>query len=198
MVLPLACLLLGTLAARRLSGFDPASVDIAITVSLGVVVLCAGVDVGAKRSVLKKLTTYGARVFLVPLATIVGSVLSGLAVALALGMPLNEGAALASGFGYYSLSSGILTGLGGAALGSLAFITNIMREILALALIPLFAKLHGLCAVAAGGATSMDTTLSMVSRSTDEETTMISMLNGIVLTALVPVLVPLFYHLTPG
>lgn len=193
MILSLACLLLGILAAWKLGSPNALVVDIVIRISLGAIILCAGIDIGAKRSVLKKLSTYGSKVFLVPLAVAAGSILGGLIAAPFLGMSYNEGAALAAGFGYYSLSSGILAGLGGAELGSLAFVTNIMREVFALAFIPLLAKLHYFCAIAAGGATSMDTTLGMISHSTDEETTLISMLNGVVLSILVPILVPLLY-----
>jgi uncharacterized membrane protein YbjE (DUF340 family) len=154
------------------------------------------VDVGTKKTIFRMLAQHREKVLLIPLGTVLGSVLAGGLLGLALGIPVNEAAAVASGLGYYSVSSGILTGLDGAGLGALAFIANVFRELLALIITPFIAKfISPYCAVTPGGATSMDTTLGIISRSTNEEVTVLAMLHGVILTVAVPILVPFLYNL---
>jgi len=50
-------------------------------------------------------------------------------------------------------------------------------------------------AIAPAGATSMDTTLPLISRYTSEKIAVISFINGVILSTLVPILVPMFYYL---
>jgi uncharacterized membrane protein YbjE (DUF340 family) len=189
-------LLLGVLCGRFLPGLPDNAVDTAISACIALVVFSAGVDVGTKKTIFRMLAQYREKVLLVPLGTALGSALAGGLLGMALGIPINEAAAVASGLGYYSLSSGILTGLGGAGLGALAFIANVFRELLALAITPFIAKyISPYCAVTPGGATSMDTTLGIISRSTNEEITVIAMLHGVILTVAVPILVPFLYNL---
>jgi len=200
MIIPLIALLVGVAAGRL---WLPAgwmdSVNLLITISLSVVVFAAGVDVGEKKLVFRKLAEYRAKILLIPIGTVIGSVVFGSLLGILLGIPLNEAAAVSAGFGYYSLSAGILSDLAGANLGALAFLANICREVLALVSIPFFARYASYyTAIAPSGATSMDTTLGVISASTNEETTVIAMFNGVLLTALVPVLVPLLYRCFPA
>lgn len=197
MILPVVFLLTGIACGRLLfASGAPAGVDICITVSLFIVIFMAGIDIGTKKLVLRKLAEYRAKVLLIPAGTIIGSVCGGLLLGLLLRMPLNEAAAVSSGFAYYSLSAGMLTNLGGAGLGALAFISNVFRELFSFLLIPVIAKYIGpYCAVSVGGATTMDTTLGVIARCTSEEITVLAMINGIILSALVPVLVPFMYGL---
>ena len=63
------------------------------------------------------------------------------------------------------------------------------------------AKGFGVILCAAGmaahlaGAFAANTTLPVIARATDDETALIAVISGVVLTALVPVLVPLLYNL---
>lgn len=197
MILPVIFLLLGIIGGRVFfSAGSPAWVELCITISLFVVIFMAGIDIGTKKLILHKLSEYRAKVLLIPAGTILGSVCGGALLGLILRIPLNEAAAVSAGFAYYSLSAGILTNLGGGGLGALAFISNVFRELLSFLLIPLIAKyIDPYSAVAAGGATTMDTTLGVISRCTSEEITVMAMLNGIILSAIVPVLVPFLYGL---
>lgn len=197
MIFPIVFLLLGILFGRFICPPEVLGhVDFWITLTLSVVVFAAGVDVGAKKNILRKLSQYRAKILLIPLGTVLGSILGGILLGMILGIPLNEAAAVSAGFGYYSLSTGILTGLGNAGLGALAFVSNIFRELLSFLLIPVMARyLNPYCAIAPGGATTMDTTLGIISRCTNEEVTAIAMINGIILSTLVPLLVPFLYQL---
>ncbi|MCL4426688.1 MAG: lysine exporter LysO family protein, partial [Firmicutes bacterium] len=77
------------------------------------------------------------------------------------------------------------------ALGTMAFLANLLRELLALLLIPLVARRLGkVMAVAPAGATAMDSTLPVISRFTDPQTAVIAFLSGAALTAISPFLIP--------
>lgn len=111
-------------------------------------------------------------------------------------MPMNESAAIGAGFGWYSLSGGLLAKIYSVETGALAFLTNVSRELITFVVTPILAAKAGrMAAVAPGGATTMDTTLPLIARVTDPETALVALVNGTVLSSLVPVLVPLFISL---
>lgn len=158
--------------------------------------LSVGIEVGTNKTVFRKIREYNVRILVIPFGVAVGSIAGGLLLGFFLGMPVNESAAVSSGFGFYSVSAVILRGLGGAQLGTVAFMTNVLRELMAFLMIPFVARHFGrYAAVAPSGATAMDTTLPVIARATDDETALIAVISGVVLTALVPVLVPLLYNL---
>lgn len=132
----------------------------------------------------------------VPLATILGSLGGGLALGAALGIPAGKALALASGFGWYSLSGVLITNMGDPLLGSAGFLANLFREGLALLTIPLLGRSRiPALAIGAGGATSMDVTLPLIARSCGAAYVPLAVVNGALLSFLVPVLVPLFFQL---
>jgi uncharacterized membrane protein YbjE (DUF340 family) len=76
--------------------------------------------------------------------------------------------------------------------GTLAFLTNVWREILACIIIPIAAKYFGkYAAIAPGGATTMDVTLPVIQKSVGTDMVMTAFINGAILSAMVPILVPL-------
>ena len=109
---------------------------------------------------------------------------------------LKESLAVGAGFGYYSLSSIIISQISGERLGAIALLSNVLREVITLITTPLLAKHFGkLAPIAAGGATSMDTTLPLIAKFVGKEYATISIFSGMVLTILVPFLVTLFAKL---
>lgn len=152
-----------------------------------------GVNIGTDKngwSIIKKVKF---KILLVPLSVITGT-LSGVAFISVFikEISLKDSLAIGSGFGYYSLSSVFITKLAGSVLGVVALLSNIMREIAALLLAPLFVKYFGkLAPIAAGGATSMDTTLPVITKFSGMEYAIIAVFNGTVLTIIVPFLVTL-------
>ncbi len=169
-----------------------AHLDTLTSAALFVLLLGVGIDLGQQKEVWARLWKMGWRVLLVPLLVAIGSIAGAVMVGLALGMPVNESSAVGAGFGWYSLSGVLLAKIYSVELGALAFITNVARELMAFVTIPLIAKYIGkYSAIAPAGATSMDTTLPIISRSTDADTAVVSFINGSILTALVPILVPL-------
>jgi uncharacterized membrane protein YbjE (DUF340 family) len=133
---------------------------------------------------------------LVPAATMAGSLLGGLAVAALFGISAGKCLALAAGFGWYSLSGVLIADLGDPLLGSAAFLANMLREALALLLIPILgASKRPYSAIGVGGATAMDVTLPLIEQCAGPAAVPISFASGALLSLSVPFLVPLFYGL---
>ena len=142
---------------------------------------------------------------LLPIGTIVGTLLFvALASIFIKGMPLADSLAVGAGFGYYSLSSVLITeikaasvGAGYAAqLGTIALMSNIMREVMVLLFAPLLCRLFGkLAPIASGGATSMDSTLPVITAVCGKELVFVSIFHGILVDFSVPFLVTFFASL---
>jgi uncharacterized membrane protein YbjE (DUF340 family) len=132
-------------------------------------------------------------VLLVPAVTIVGTLAGSLGTLMFDGMTPGRALALGSGFGWYSLSGVLISNLGDPMLGAASFIANLLRETLAFLSIPLL-KFTGRCESGIGiaGATSMDVTLPVVEDSWGAGVIPLSVAHGVILSFLVPFLVPLF------
>ncbi|MFO7803205.1 MAG: lysine exporter LysO family protein [Desulfovermiculus sp.] len=154
---------------------------------------CVGIGVGADKRSVQSLLRMNVPGLLLPSTVVVGSLLGAGCVAVIFGIGnLREGLAVGAGFGYYSLSSILITQLHGEELGVVALLSNVFREVITLALAPVLYRYWGrLAPIACGGATSMDTTLPVIHRLVGTRLSLLSVVNGIVLSLLVPVLVPL-------
>ncbi|MGI5958283.1 MAG: lysine exporter LysO family protein [Massiliimalia sp.] len=179
--------------------FPPAAVDLFSLLADGALYLLmflVGISVGTNKNVLRKMKEYNLTVLLIPFGIVVGSIVGGGICALILKMPLREGTAIASGLGWYSLSGVMLSGMAGAEVGAIAFLGNLLREILSFLMIPFIVRhFNAYTAIAPAGATSEDTTLPMMVKYTSEDVVILSVLNGVICSALVPVLINFFYSL---
>jgi len=153
-----------------------------------------GVTVGYDRELLRSLRRTNGRILLVPLATIFGT-LGGCALASLL-LPqwsVAESMAVGSGFGYYSLSGIFITQYKGATLGTIALISNIMREVIALLATPLLLRWFGrLAPISVAGATSMDTALPIITQYSGRDYVLVAISHGIIVDLSVPLLVAFF------
>ena len=169
--------------------------DTLLTIGLCLLLFFVGIDIGKNKNVFQDIKRTGILFFLVPIGVAIGSLAGALAVGALLGYPLHESGAIGSGMGWYTLSSIIIAPYS-SELSVLAFLTNVVREILAIALIPIIAKRIGFVeAISPAGATAMDTTLPIISTNTNSETAILSFSTGLILSILVPILVPLFIPL---
>lgn len=164
---------------------------------LGLLLLGVGLDLGISNTVTRELKKYGLTILLFPIGVALGSVVGGIAYnAIAGSLTWNEAAALASGFGWYSLSAVIISEAHTPILGATAFLANIFRELLAILTIPLVAKfLGGIAALAPGGATTMDVTLPVISKAAGKAYVPLAFFTGAILSLLVPVFVNFFLNL---
>ncbi|WP_026475825.1 lysine exporter LysO family protein [Alkaliphilus transvaalensis] len=170
---------------------------IGILINLGLCLLLffVGIDIGRQKNILNEIKEMGAKVLLIPLMVGLGSIFGAIFGGMFLNISIKESAAIGAGFGWYSLSA-IELSKHSAQLGALAFITNVMREIIALVSIPFIAKYIGkLESIAPAGATAMDTTLPVISKATDGRVAIISFITGVCLSTMVPILVPLIMSL---
>ena len=138
--------------------------------------LCAlmfsvGLSVGNDPQTLKNFRSLNPRLVFLPIMTILGTLAGSAAVSLILThRSLTDCLAVGSGFGYYSLSS-----------------------ILTLLAAPLLVRWFGnLAPISAGGATTMDTTLPIITRTAGQQFVVVSIFHGFVVDFSVPFLVTLF------
>ena len=158
---------------------------------------CVGISIGCDTSVLKSFKKVNPRLMMLPVMTILGTLAGCAAVSLILShRQLTDCLAIGSGFGYYSLSSIFITEYRGAELGTIALLANICREILTLLCAPLLAKYFGkLAPISVGGATTMDTTLPIITRYSGESFIIVSIFHGFCVDFSVPFLVTFFCSL---
>lgn len=162
--------------------------------TLCALLFCVGVTVGNNTALLKSFRQLDPRLMLLPLMTIVGT-LAATSIA-SLGLPgrnLTDCLAVGSGFGYYSLSSILITEYRGPELGTVALLANIIREIITLLGAPLMVRFFGpLSPISAGGATTMDTTLPIITRASGDQFVILSLFHGFLVDFSVPFLVTFF------
>jgi len=159
--------------------------------ALYLLMFLVGIGIGSDPRSLQTIRTMNLTVLLVPLTTIIGTLIGVSCVSLLISdISLKDIAAIGSGFGYYSLSSIYITEIRGESLGVVALLANVMREIITLLFTPIFARYFGkLAPIVCGGATSMDTTLPIITQYVGKDYAVISLLHGTILTVLVPFIV---------
>ena len=161
-----------------------------------------GLSIGSDKKLKEILGSIRPKLLLIPFATIAGTLVFSALVSLLLTQwSVFDCLAVGSGFAYYSLSSILITQLKESSLGvqlatelgTIALMANIMREIMALLGAPLFVKYFGrLSPICAGGATTMDTTLPIITRYSGKDLVFISIFHGIIVDFTVPFFVSFF------
>ena len=155
---------------------------------------CVGIGLGSDPQTLRNFRLLSPRLLCLPLGTVAGTLAGSAVVGLLLAhRSTADCLAVGSGFGYYSLSSVFITQYRGAELGTVALLANICRELFTLLAAPFLARRFGpLAPIAAGGATTMDTTLPVITRASGQAFVVVSVFHGFVVDFSVPFLVTLF------
>lgn len=163
-------------------------------ITLCALLFCVGITVGNNTTIIDTFRQLDRRLMLLPLMTIVGT-LTATAIA-SIGLPhrsLTDCLAIGSGFGYYSLSSIFITQYRGPELGTIALLANIIREVFTLLGAPLLVRYFGpLSPISCGGATTMDTTLPIITRTSGQDFVILSLFHGFLVDFSVPFLVTFF------
>lgn len=162
--------------------------------ALCALMFCVGLSVGNDTNTLHSFKKLNPKLALLPLITILGTLIGSAVVSSVLTQrSLTDCLAVGSGLGYYSLSSIFITEYKGPALGTIALLSNISREIITLLLAPLIVRFFGkLALISAGGATTMDTTLPVIARFSGQEFIIVSIFHGFLVDFSVPFLVVFF------
>ncbi|MCL2154533.1 MAG: lysine exporter LysO family protein [Leptospirales bacterium] len=155
-----------------------------------------GIGVGADQRVWDTLKKINFKIIIVPAIVIMGTIFGTCICSLFLkDITTRDAMAIGSGFGYYSLSSILISKIRNETLGVIALIANISREIFTLIATPLLVKYFGkLAPIASAGATSMDTTLPVIVKYCGKDYAIISLFSGVVLTVLVPAIITVIYR----
>ena len=189
-VLVLVVFLLGCLAGHYWGDGGVGDSSIYILYAL---MFQVGISIGCSDNLRQIVRLFRPRMLLIPLSTILGSLLVSALVSVCL--------AVGSGMGYYSLSSILIAELKADTLGeqlatqlaTIALLANILRELAAVTLAPLFRRLFGpFGPIGAAGVTSIDVALPSIARVSGREMIPVALFHGFLIDLSVPFLVPLF------
>lgn len=164
------------------------------TIQIGLCILLwfVGLDLGLDGTVIQNFKKVGVRVLIFPLVIALGSLIGAVLCSLILPLSMKEMLAVGAGFGWYSLAPGIIMEAGLVKASAVSFMHNVMREILGIIFIPLVARKIGYVeTIALPGAAAMDVCLPIVEKSTSGNIAVYSFISGLVLSTLVPILVPI-------
>ncbi|WP_319371464.1 lysine exporter LysO family protein [uncultured Ilyobacter sp.] len=165
--------------------------DHLIDIGLCLLLLFVGIEMGKNRNIFTELQKTGYKILILPIAIVAGTLTGAVLASFVTDLTIAESSAVGAGLGWYSLSAIELSKYS-SELGSIAFLSNVFREVSALLFIPFISKYIGPHeTIAAAGATSMDTLLPVITKSTSSNTAIISFFTGVILSSLVPLLVPL-------
>lgn len=181
--------------------FGTALNDVTMAI-LFVLVFLVGISMGANPELKAIIKAVRPRIFLVPVASVAGTLVFTAAASLFLEQwSLSDCLAVGSGFGYYSLSSVLIAqykeiSLGAqlaAELGTIALLTNIFRELFTLTASRMLKNLFGPFApVASAGATAADVCLPVIMRTSGNGILPVAIVSGMVTDFSVPFLVSFF------
>ena len=176
----------GILCGRFDLAPDFASSDFTSMALLCLLMVCVGISIGSNGRL---------REILFPLATGLGTYAASAACCLFLGYSVWQCLAVGAGLGYYSLSSVLISQAGFIDIGTIALISNLIREAYALLLSPLVARFSPFAAISIGGCTTMDTTLPVMVSALGSDWAFTSIVHAIVLDFTVPFAVIFFCSL---
>lgn len=163
-----------------------------IKVGLCILLVFVGMDLGLEGTVIENFKKVGLRIFVFPAVVAAATLIGAAAAGLAMGLSLKESLAIGAGYGWYSLAPGIIMDAGYLTASAVSFLHNVMRELFAILFIPFVAaKVGYIETTGMPGAAAMDVCLPIVEKSTRGDIAVYSFVSGVILSALVPVMVPL-------
>ncbi|MBD1564698.1 lysine exporter LysO family protein [Vibrio sp. S12_S33] len=126
---------------------------------------------------------------------IISSWIGGIISAMILEIPVYRGLAMASGFGWYSLSGILMGDAFGPVYGGASFMIELLRELIALVMIPMLIRSKPCTSIGYAGATAMDFTLPVIQTTGGVRCVPIAIVSGFILSLLVPILMLFFVSL---
>jgi|AntRauTorcE11898_2_1112593.scaffolds.fasta_scaffold04890_3 uncharacterized membrane protein YbjE (DUF340 family) len=167
------------------------TIEVITTYALAALLFGVGIDIGLNKKAFKELRILGFKILIIPILIVIGTLFGTFIASLFLNMVAKDALAVGAGFGWYSLSAVLITKLHSVELGSIAFLTNVFRELITIISLPFVVKYIGkIPSIGPGGATTMDVTLPLIKKIAGEEIAIPAFISGVVLSTLVPFLVP--------
>ena len=174
--------------------FDSANLMVGhlVNVLLCLLIFFVGMDIGLSGDTGSSVQNSTIWIFIFPFVTAAGTFIAIWLSGMLLGFTLKEVLGIVCTFCWYSLGPNIMISYGLEIAGAYCFLTNFIRVILSLLTIPIVAERIGYleCTCMAQAAT-MDVCIASVSRSTNTTATLYGLTSGVMLSATVPVLMPL-------
>ncbi|UPR30465.1 lysine exporter LysO family protein [Vibrio crassostreae] len=131
----------------------------------------------------------------ISITIIITSMLGGVIAAYILDIPLFKALAMSSGFGWYSLAGILMGDAFGPVYGGASFMLELLRELVALVLIPVLIRSYPCTSIGYAGATAMDFTLPVIQTTGGVRCVPIAIVSGFILSLLVPILMLFFVSL---
>lgn len=131
----------------------------------------------------------------VPLFVVLGSLVGGAMAAWITGESLRVSLALASGFGWFTLSSVMIGDALGQVYGTMALMTDLLRELLAIMVLYALGRHQPQVGIGSAGATALDSTLPIIKQACSPDAVPLALVSGFLLTLLAPVFITI---LMPG
>lgn len=162
-----------------------------IKIGLCLLLVFVGIDLGLDGTVVENFKRVGIRIIAFPAVVVIGTLVGAGISGMLMGLSLKESLAVGAGFGWYTLAPGIIMEAGYITASAVAFLHNVMRELLSILFIPLVAQKIGYIETTGmPGAAAMDVCLPIVEKSTRSDIAVYSFVSGVILSIVVPVLVP--------
>lgn len=175
----------------RMDTFDSIA-GTGIKIGLCLLLVFVGIDLGLDGTVIDNFKKVGLRIFAFPAVVVVATLVSSTAAGMVMGLSFKESLAIGAGFGWYTLAPGIIMEAGYLTASAVSFLHNVLRELLSIVFIPLVAaKIGYIETTGMPGAAAMDVCLPIVEKSTRSDIAVYSFVSGVLLSILVPVLVPI-------
>lgn len=179
--------------------------DKAPVIILEVLMFLVGVGIGSDPNLVKIIKSVDLKILLLPLSTIVGTLsFSAIAAFFISKWSVWDCMAVGSGFGYYSISSVLISEYKTASIGvqlatelaAIALLTNVFRELFTLVGTPFMYKLFGPFApISSAGVTSVDVAMPVIVRAAGNAIVPYSLIHGVLVDISTPFFVSLFCSL---
>lgn len=188
-------MLIGYFVIRRVFAGNMESFEnmagLGIKIGLCLLLIFVGIDLGLDGTVIENFKRVGIRILAFPAVVVIGTIIGAGISGTLMGLSLKESLAVGAGFGWYTLAPGIIMEAGHITASAVAFLHNVMRELFSILCIPMVAQKIGYIETTGmPGAAAMDVCLPIVEKSTRSDIAVYSFVSGVILSILVPVLVP--------
>ena len=169
-----------------------AATGVLVTWGLYVMVFLVGMDMGFDGTVITVFRQTGLRLLAFPLVTAAATLAGVMLCSLISPLNLQESAAVACTFCWYSLGPNIIMDAGFVMAGAYCFLVNFMRVLISLITVPVVASRIGyLETVGMPCAASMDVCIATIQNATNKETAVYAFASGVIFTAAIPLILPL-------
>jgi uncharacterized membrane protein YbjE (DUF340 family) len=130
-----------------------------------------------------------------PIISLVGSIIGAYLCSQIFNVDTTLSVLSGGAMGFYSLPAVMVSSQVGAIAGTIVLVVNMLREGIAIIFAPVLKELFGRYSIiAVGGATTMDVSLSIVKETLGNNYVTLSIINGLILTIIVPFIMSVFIY----